>query len=110
MPESPASHAETVRGRRPKNGEAVLTRALSLLAQFSDARRALSLSDLARTADMPATTAFRFLRHLTEWGALERLEDGRYVVGVRLWEVASLAPRGHGIRDVALPYLEDLYE
>lgn len=98
------------RGGRPAQGEPVLIRALSLLAQFSDSRRALSLTDLSRATGMPSATALRYLRHLTEWGALERLEDDRYVVGVRLWEVASLAPRGHGIRQIALPYLEDLYE
>ncbi|NEB81298.1 IclR family transcriptional regulator, partial [Streptomyces sp. SID14478] len=44
------------------------------------------------------------------WGALERDEAGRYHVGLRLWEIAALAPRGLGLRQVALPYLEDLYE
>jgi DNA-binding IclR family transcriptional regulator len=31
------------------------------------------------------------------------------MVGLRLLEIASLAPRGHGLRAVALPYLEDLH-
>nr|WP_306901549.1 IclR family transcriptional regulator [Arthrobacter sp. B1I2] len=91
-------------------GTPVLVRALSLLAQFSEQRRALSLSELSRQAGLAPATALRLVRHLTEWGALERLDDGRYVVGVRLWEIASLAPRGHGVRQIALPYLEDLYE
>ena len=91
-------------------GEPVVVRALSLLAQFSEHRRSLSLSELSRLAGLAPATCLRLVRHLTEWGALERLEDGRYVVGVRLWEIASLSPRGHGVRQVALPYLEDLYE
>ena len=97
------------RGKRPKQGEPVIDRALSLLAVFSDRRRALTLSEMARLADMPAPTALRLIARLVAWGALERLEDGRYVVGVRLWEVASLSPRGHGVREIALPYLEDLF-
>lgn len=44
-----------------------------------------------------------------ELGALERDEDGRYAVGLRLLEIAALAPRGHGLRATALPYLEDLH-
>ncbi len=91
-------------------GQPVVVRALSLLEQFTERRRALGLSELARLAGLPPATALRLVRHLTEWGALERLEDGRYVVGVRLWEIASLSPRGHGVRQIALPYLEDLYE
>jgi DNA-binding IclR family transcriptional regulator len=45
---------------------------------------------------------------LLAWGALERDEEGRYSIGLRLLEVASLAPRGHGLRQVALPYMSDL--
>jgi DNA-binding IclR family transcriptional regulator len=106
------TEAETtpIRGKRPKQGEPVIDRALSLLAVFSDRRRALTLSELARHAGMPAPTALRLIARLVAWGALERLDDGRYVVGVRLWEVASLSPRGHGVREIALPYLEDLFE
>jgi len=91
-------------------GQPVLVRALSLLAQFTEQRRALNLSELSRLAGLAPATALRLVRHLTEWGALERLDDGRYVVGLRLWEIASLSPRGHGVRQIALPYLEDLYE
>lgn len=98
------------RGKRPKQGEPVIDRALSLLAVFTARRRALTLSEMARYANMPAPTALRLIARLVAWGALERLEDSRYVVGVRLWEVASLSPRGHGVREIALPYLEDLFE
>jgi len=28
--------------------------------------------------------------------------------GLRLWEIGSLAPRGPGLREAALPFLEDL--
>ena len=108
--DTPDTKSAPARGKRPKQGEPVIDRALSLLAVFSDRRRALTLSELARYADMPAPTALRLIARLVAWGALERLDDGRYVVGVRLWEVASLSPRGHGVREIALPYLEDLFE
>ncbi|MFF1881699.1 IclR family transcriptional regulator [Pseudarthrobacter sp. NPDC058196] len=102
--------AVPTRAARGLPGTPVLVRALSLLAQFTEQRRALNLSELSRQAGLAPATALRLVRHLTEWGALERLEDGSYVVGVRLWEIASLSPRGHGVRQIALPYLEDLYE
>ena len=44
------------------------------------------------------------------WGALERGADGRFTIGLRLWEVASLAPRGQGLKQVALPFMGDLEE
>src|SRR5690349_24337055 len=55
-------------------------------------------------------TTHRLAAELTTWGALERDSRGRYRIGLRLWEVGSLAPRGLGLREIALPYLEDLYE
>ncbi|WP_248291988.1 IclR family transcriptional regulator [Actinomycetospora sp. TBRC 11914] len=72
--------------------------------------RALGLADLARRTGIPLSTTFRLAGHLLAWGALEKDPDERYVVGLRLFEIASLAPRSHGLREVALPYLEDLHE
>jgi DNA-binding IclR family transcriptional regulator len=46
---------------------------------------------------------------LVHCGLLERDADGQYRVGLRLWEIASLAPRGLGLRERALPYMEDLF-
>jgi DNA-binding IclR family transcriptional regulator len=47
---------------------------------------------------------------LCAWGGVERDEDGRYRVGLRVWELGALAPRGLGLREAALPFMEDLYE
>jgi len=97
------------RGRRPPQGEPVLDRAFRLLASFGPADHSLSLASLSVRAGLPKASALRIARKLTELGALERGEDGQYVVGLRLLEIASLAPRGHGLRAAALPYLEDLH-
>ena len=86
----------------------VIGRALRLLGAFSPTHPALTLSDLARRAGMPVSTAHRMVGELVVWGALERDADGCYRIGLRLWEIASLAPRGMALREVALPFLEDL--
>ncbi|MFB9717626.1 IclR family transcriptional regulator [Planobispora longispora] len=98
------------RGRRPAQGEPVIDRAFALLTAFTATRRAMTLAELSRASGTPASTTLRLARRLLQLGALERDADGRYVIGLRLWELASLAPRGHGLREVALPYMEDLYE
>ncbi|MFY9892473.1 MAG: IclR family transcriptional regulator [Streptosporangiaceae bacterium] len=97
------------RGRRPASGEPVLDRAFRILAAFGPDHRSLSLTSLSARASLPKPTALRIARKLAEWGALERVANGEYVIGLRLLEVASLAPRGHGLRATALPYLEDLH-
>ncbi|MFF8532907.1 IclR family transcriptional regulator [Streptomyces sp. NPDC015532] len=85
-------------------------RLLAVLAAFDHGHPALSLTEISRRAGLSLTTAHRLVAALTEWGALERDRDGLYHVGLRLWELAALAPRGLPLRQVALPYLEDLYE
>ncbi|MET9355095.1 IclR family transcriptional regulator [Streptomyces sp. NPDC006617] len=85
-------------------------RLLAVLAAFDHAHPALSLTDISRRAGLSLTTAHRLVGALTRWGALERDGAGVYHVGLRLWEIAALAPRGLALRQVALPYLEDLYE
>ncbi|MEU6841645.1 IclR family transcriptional regulator [Streptomyces sp. NPDC046716] len=97
------------RGGRPAEGQPVIERAFALLGAFDSDHRALSLADLARRSGTPRSSALRLARSLVHVGALERLDDGRFVVGLRLLETASLAPRGHGLRAVAMPFMEDLF-
>lgn len=83
---------------------------LQILGSYSHERPCSTLSELSRSLDLPLSTTHRIVGELVAWGALERDEQGRYHVGLRLWEIGALAPRGHGLREVALPFLEDLYE
>ncbi|PSM39810.1 IclR family transcriptional regulator [Streptomyces dioscori] len=85
-------------------------RLLAVLAAFDHEHPALSLTDISRRAGLSLTTAHRLVGALSDWGALERDADGIYHVGLRLWELAALSPRGLALRQIALPYLEDLYE
>jgi DNA-binding IclR family transcriptional regulator len=83
---------------------------LAVLGAFTRDRPALTLSDISRTVDVPLSTAHRLVGELCAWGALERDDDGRYRIGLRIWELGVLAPRGLGLREAALPFMEDLYE
>ncbi|QFZ24413.1 IclR family transcriptional regulator [Saccharothrix syringae] len=83
---------------------------LAVLDAFSRDRPALTLSQIARAVGVPVSTAHRLVAELTAWGGLERGADGRYRIGLRVWELGALAPRGLGLREAALPFLQDLYE
>ena len=85
-------------------------RLLSVLAAFDRAAPALTLTEISRRAGLSLPTAHRLLSELTAWGALERDAGGVYHVGLRLFELGTLAPRGPVLREAALPFLEDLYE
>ena len=99
-----------VRGRRPPQGDPVVDRAFALLAAFDAGHRSLSLGELSRRSGIPTSSTLRLAGRLMAWGARERGTDGRFTVGLRLWEVASLAPRGQGLKQVALPFMGDLEE
>lgn len=101
---------ETVRarGKRPAQSPPVIDRALSLLDSFDTDHRQLSLAELSRRAGLPTSTALRLANRLVAWGALERSGDGSFCIGLRLYEVGALAPRGRSLRDIAVPYLGDL--
>lgn len=91
-------------------GRSVTSKVLALLDAFTPSTPELTLSELARRAGVSLPTAHRRARELVEWGALERDANGSFHIGLRLWEVASLAPRGLALREAAMPFLEDLYE
>src|SRR5690606_33414797 len=88
----------------------VTSRVLDILEAFSADRAALTITQISQRAGLPLSTAHRLVGELTCWGALERDADGLYRIGLRLFEVAALAPRGPALRAAAMPFLEDLYE
>ncbi|MET1061084.1 MAG: IclR family transcriptional regulator [Nocardioides sp.] len=96
-------------GNVSRPGATVTSRALALLAAFDEDHRRLSLSELAERADLPLPTAHRLVAELVDWGALSRDANGRYAIGRRLWDVGLLAPVQTGLRQLASPYLHDLY-
>jgi DNA-binding IclR family transcriptional regulator len=87
----------------------VTAKVLAIFDAFSVEAPELTLTELAGRAGLSVPTAHRRAAELVAWGALERAPGGRYRIGLRLWEVAALAPRSHELRELALPFMEDLY-
>jgi DNA-binding IclR family transcriptional regulator len=84
-------------------------RLLAVLDAFGPRNRALSLSDISRRSGLSLSTAHRLVHELQSWGALERDTSGCYSIGVRLLELAALAPRGLDLREAAFPVLDELH-
>ncbi len=80
-----------------------------MLGAFDERHRSLSLTELAGRAGIPVPTAHRLVGELVSGGALQRLDDGRYVIGRLLWQAGLLAPLQGGLRQVAEPFLHDVY-
>src|SRR5690625_7898507 len=93
---------------RGTKNETVTARSLALLAAFGVDRTRLSLSEMARRANLPVSTAHRLVSELVTWGALERLHN-EYVIGQRLWKLGLLAPIRQNIAEIASPYMQDVF-
>jgi DNA-binding IclR family transcriptional regulator len=90
-------------------GRTVTSKVTALLDAFSTTRTELTLNELARIAGLPLSTSYRLVSELVEWGGLERLDGAGYRIGLRLWEIGSLAPRSTSPREIAMPYMQDLF-
>ncbi|MQA98174.1 MAG: helix-turn-helix domain-containing protein [Streptosporangiales bacterium] len=89
--------------------KSVLARGLRLLDAFGSGDAELTLAQLAARTGLPKPTAHRLLGELVRWGGVERTAGG-YRLSMRLFVLGQRAPRPRGLREAALPYLEDLYE
>ena len=89
-------------------GASLVVRTLDVLGAFDERHRRLTLTRLAARSGLAPPTTLRIVRRLVAAGALERTEDGSYVVGRRLWDIGLLAPVQTGLREVAAPFLQDL--
>lgn len=106
--------------REPDDRRSVAERSFAILDAFTGpspgildlpaSSGALALSTIAQRAALPLSTTHRLVAEWVRWGGLEKLADGRYALGMKLWEIGSRAPTAQNLRTIAIPYLEDLFE
>jgi IclR family KDG regulon transcriptional repressor len=82
--------------------------ALRILKQFTHEEPLLGVSDLARRLDIAKSTTHRLLATLASEGFVQQAPDGRYGLGLALWELGSRLVAGLELREVAHPILETL--
>lgn len=86
----------------------VVERALDLLDCFVAAPDQ-SIASLADQTGLPPATVHRLLASLVERGVVERSARGHYRLGMRLWRLGWGVPDARQVRDVARPFMVDLY-
>jgi IclR family transcriptional regulator, acetate operon repressor len=94
---------------KSSTNDAVLDRAFRLLNAFRVGASELTLDELAAASGLARSTAHRLTGQLVSLGLLERSQRG-WRLGMTLFELGQLVPRQQRLRDVALAYMEDLYE
>lgn len=85
-----------------------IDRAASVLDAL-EARGTLTLAEVARATSLNEATALRYLTSLSKHGLVERAHsDGRYRLGIRLFQLGQHALRGRDPRQCARPHMEQL--
>ncbi|MFD1544212.1 IclR family transcriptional regulator [Nonomuraea guangzhouensis] len=87
----------------------MLDKAAAILDCYRPDGGAFRLTELSARTSLPKTTVFRLCADLVRLGLLEREAD-TYRLGGKLFELGSLVPRRHDLREAALPFLQDLFE
>ena len=89
----------------------VLDRVLSIIDALTKVREDASVAELAEIVRLHKSTAHRLLSILERHRIVERdSQTGRYRLGLRLFELGTIAMDRFNIRDRARPYLEGLLE
>ncbi|MBA9005567.1 IclR family transcriptional regulator [Thermomonospora cellulosilytica] len=95
--------------RRPIGVTAKVIAILEAFTGMPPGDGGLTLTEICRRAGLPLATGHRLVGELTAGGFLERSADGAYRIGLRLWRIATRTPVAAGLRELALPHMEDLY-
>ncbi|GLY38961.1 transcriptional regulator [Amycolatopsis sp. NBRC 101858] len=85
----------------------VMGRIASIMEAFDGGPRVLTLGALSERTGLPKSTLHRLADQLRGVGWVER-ESGGYRIGMRLFELGSLALGGNRLPDAALPHLQVL--
>jgi DNA-binding IclR family transcriptional regulator len=88
----------------------VTGKVMAILDAFTPGDLGLTLTEICRHAGLPLATGHRLIGELTGGGFLQRRPDGTYEIGIRLWRIGAQASAAAGLRELALPHMEDLYE
>lgn len=81
---------------------------LALLDAFGPELPDFSLAELSVRSGLPKSTTHRILAVLETWRGVERSASGRYRLGIKFFELGGLVQDRLRLREVALPYMEDL--
>ncbi|GGC86264.1 IclR family transcriptional regulator [Tersicoccus solisilvae] len=90
------------------SGDSMIDRIIRILGAFTSERPAMTVGALATRAGIPLATTHRIVRELVDQRMLERDGAGRVRLGIRLWELASRGSSVTTLRQVAMPFLEDV--
>ena len=92
----------------PKGPVKSLGKAMELLELLLETRRPMSLQELCGRSGYPKSTTHALLSTLREYRMIDQDPEGRYRLGIRLYECGCAVSAMWDVRQLAHPYLEQL--
>jgi DNA-binding IclR family transcriptional regulator len=88
------------------SGDSVTDRLVRVLETFTPTRTVQTAAEIGRRSGLPPSSAHRIVSELVEAGLLERDDDRRIRIGMRLWELATRSSHALRMRQAAMPAME----
>ena len=88
----------------------VINRMMSLLDALADAPEPATLKNLAQKTGLHPSTVHRILAVMANARLVERRDASTYGLGIRLLELGSIVKTRINIREIARPFMQNLYE
>jgi len=103
--------SETAHGSTKTAGSIqVIERMMTLLDALAASPEPATLKHLASATELHPSTAHRILGAMTTARFVERQDAGTYRLGIRLLELGNLVKSRINVREVALPFMQELHE
>lgn len=93
---------------KSSGGRSALSRIMQVFTAFDVNAVFLNISQLSARSGLPLATTHRIVAEMEDFGLLERQPDKTYRLGVRLWEIACRTPGALGLREIAMPHLQEV--
>lgn len=87
----------------------VVERMMKLLDLLAGHPEPLALKQVSHRTGLHPSTAHRILAAMTAERLVDRVEPGRYRLGMRLLELGTLVRSRISVREIALPFMRDLH-
>ena len=92
------------------DGNTILSvaKAMELLQVLAEAAEPLPLTVISERAAMPKSTVFGLLTTMRNYDVIAQRPDGKYTLGLRLFEYGCQVSRAWDIAEIARPFMEHL--
>ena len=88
----------------------VIERMMSLIDALAEMGEPASLKALSKVTGLHPSTAHRILAAMTHSRLVERCDAGTYGLGIRFLELGNIVKARFNLRDIAVPFMQNLHE